>query len=333
MKRARGGLVSGILVGLTVPMSLTLAPTNATTLPASALNRDAAKPVLSSSTYEVTEGDRLTLTARIKAPRRATRATLQKWSTDVYSSSSSWAVVRTVKVRGRGKVRFKTVATDENTERYRVSVAYRSTAKPLKSRALRIQVWRWIPLNEYRPYYEAQAYAAGFGSTTIAGHAYSGWGAATYSHTGTWESRFTPGRHCKSFKAVLGVADISGDGSSGLITLTADDTQIYTSPTLTPGMSVPVTIDLAQPYRFGIQLFAPRPVAQLDATTSSHGRFSVNRRSYAPESDATDRRRTRYPRQACRRVWHRLRLLALGTPSGDRICRRNGASFASVKNL
>lgn len=248
-----------MLVGLTVSMSATVAPTNAVTSPASGLNRGAAKPVLSSSTNEVTEGDRLTLTARVKAPKRATRATLQKWSTDVYSSSSSWADVRTVKVRGRGKVRFKTVATDENTERYRVSVAYRDAAKPLKSRPVKIQIWRWIPLNEYRPYYEAQAYAAGFGTTTIAGQAYSGWGAATYSHTGTWESRFTPGRHCRSFKSVLGVADISGDGSSGLITLTADDTQIYTSPTLTPGMSVPVTVDLAHPYRFGIQLFDTTP--------------------------------------------------------------------------
>ena len=209
-----------------VPMSLTVVPANAMTSPAPMLNRAAPNPVLSSSTNEVTEGDQLTLTARVKAPRKATRATLQKWTRTLYSSTASWEVVTTVKVRGRSKVRFKTVATDENTERYRVSVAYRDTAKPLKSRAVKIEVWRWIPLNEYRPYYEAQAYAAGFGTTTIAGHAYNGWGAATYSHTGTWESRFTPGRHCKAFKAILGVADISGDGSSGLITLTADDTRM-----------------------------------------------------------------------------------------------------------
>ena len=259
MKRARIRLVAGLLVALVLPVSLTVAPANAMTLSASGLERAAAKPVLSSSASEATEGDRLTLTARVKTPRRATRATLQKWSTPLYSSTASWDVVRTVKVRGRSKVRFKTVATNENTERYRVSVAYRDAPKPLKSRVVKIEVWRWIPLNEYRPYYEAQTAAAVFGSTTIAGHAYSGWGAAYYSHAGTWESRFTPGRHCKAFKAVLGVADISGDGSSGLITLTADDTQIYTSPTLTPGMSVPITIDMAEPYRFGIQLFDTTP--------------------------------------------------------------------------
>jgi hypothetical protein len=249
-----------MLVSLMLPMSMTAAaPANALTSPTSALNRGAAKPVLSSSAQEVTEGDRLTLTATVKAPKMALRATLQKWSTQPYAASATWGNVRSVKVKGRSKLRFKTVATDENTERYRVSVTYRDAAKPLKSRAVRIVVWRWIPLNEYRPYYEAEPYAAGFGSTTIAGHAYSGWGAATYSHTGTWESRFTPGRHCKAFKAVLGIADVSGDGSSGLVTLTADDTQVYASPTLTPGMSVPVTIDLAKPYRFGIQLFDTTP--------------------------------------------------------------------------
>ena len=259
LKRARLGLVSGMLVGLAFPVAMTVAPANAMTSPASALERAAPKPVLSSSANEVTEGDRLILTATVKAPKTATRATLEKRTTQLYSNTATWEAVSTAKVKGRSKVRFRTVAVDANTERYRVSITYRHTARPLKSRAIKIGVWRWIPLNEYRPYYEAQAYAAVFGSTTIAGHAYSGWGAANYSHTGTWESRFTPGRHCKAFKAVLGVADISGDGSSGLITLTADDTQIYSSPTLTPGMSVPVTIDLAEPYRFGIQLFDTTP--------------------------------------------------------------------------
>ncbi|GAB3785457.1 hypothetical protein GCM10027601_20960 [Nocardioides ungokensis] len=204
------------------------------------------------------EGDRLILTATVKSPKLATFATLQKWEIPPYGTAS-WQTVKTVKVNGRSKVPFKAVATDENSERYRVSVGYRSATRPVTSGALTITVWRWIPLNEYRPYYEAEPYAAGFGTTTIAGQAYSGWGPFTYSHTGTWESRFTPGRHCKAFKAVLGIADISGDDSSGAITFTADDTQLYASPTLTPGMSVPVVVDLAKPYRFGIQLFDTTP--------------------------------------------------------------------------
>jgi hypothetical protein len=122
-----------------------------------------------------------------------------------------------------------------------------------------VTVWRWGPLKEYAPYYEAEPGAAIFGTTTINGIAYSGWGAATYSHTGAWESRFTPRRHCKSFNAVLGVGDISDDGSSGSISFTADDEQIYTSPTLAPGMSVPATVPLAKPYRFGIQLLDTTP--------------------------------------------------------------------------
>lgn len=265
MKRVDLGVVVGLLLGLASPLALALmnAPADATTPAVSDPGRAAAKPiarpVLSSSTKEVEEGDRLTLTATVKSPKIATRATLQKWSVPLYSSTGSWQPVKTAKVRGRSKIPFKTVATDENTERYRVSVAYRSATRPVTSSAVSITVWRWIPLNEYDPYYEAQPYATTFGTTVIAGQAYSGWGAASYSHTGTWESRFTPGRHCNAFSAVLGVADMSGDGSSGAITLTADDTQIYASPTLTPGISLPVTVDLAEPYRFGIQLFDTTP--------------------------------------------------------------------------
>jgi hypothetical protein len=170
---------------------------------------------------------------------------------------AAWEKVKTVKVSGRSKVSFKRVATNENNERYRVLVTYRNTAKPVVSNAVRVTIWRWIPLSEYAPYYSTGG--TGFVTTTINGVAYTGWGVATYSHTGTWESRFTPGRHCKTFKAVLGVADISADGSSGVITFTADDTQVYASPDLTPGMSIPVTVELAKPYRFGIQLLDTTP--------------------------------------------------------------------------
>ena len=67
--------------------------------------------------------------------------------------------------------------------------------------------------------------------------------------------RFTPGRNCRSFRAVLGLADISADHSSGQIKITADDATIYESPTLVPGMDAPMEIALATPYRVGFQFF------------------------------------------------------------------------------
>jgi hypothetical protein len=115
-------------------------------------------------------------------------------------------------------------------------------------------------LSEYDPHYETGG--AIFGTTTINGKAYTGWGAASFSHVGAWESRFTPGRHCTTFRGVLGLGDISADGSSGTIAFTADDTDIYQSPVLTPGMAVPVAIPLtAKPYRFGIRLTDTTPGA------------------------------------------------------------------------
>lgn len=251
---------AGALVGLAMPVVVT-APADASTGAESgtaAVSASAAKPALTASAKDVEEGDRYTLTATIKSASTATQATLEKWRPSLYGwDAPAWVSVKTVNVAKRGKVPFKVVATDENAERYRVAVTYKNTTKPAVSKPVAVTVWRWIPLSEYDPYYETGG--AVFGTTTINGHAYSGWGAASYSHTGAWESRFTPGRHCKSFQAVLGLGDISADDSSGSITLTADDEPIYTSPALTPGMSVPVTLDLATPYRFGIQLFGTTP--------------------------------------------------------------------------
>jgi hypothetical protein len=167
----------------------------------------------------------------------------------------------------------------------RLPATYENTKKAVVSKPVNVTVWRWIPLKEYAPYYEAQPGAAIFGTTTFNGVAYSGWGAPTYSHTGAWESRCTPGRHCKSFKAVLGVGDISDDGWSGSISFTADDEQIYTSPTLAPGMSVPATVPWAKPYRFGIQLLDTHPAAPPDTTTWKRGPYSSSPPSCVPTSD------------------------------------------------
>jgi hypothetical protein len=169
---------------------------------------------------------------------------------------ASWEAVRSVKVGGRSRVVFKRIATGLNQERFRATVTY-ITGKPVTSRPVSVKVWRWIPLSEYTPYYETSG--ASFGEAMLNGTRYKAWGAASYSHVGAWESRFTPGRHCMAFRGVLGVADISGDGSSGSIRFTADDVMVYESPTLTPGMDVPVEVALASPYRFGLQAFDTSP--------------------------------------------------------------------------
>lgn len=85
------------------------------------------------------------------------------------------------------------------------------------------------------------------------GDRYAVWAGYVGTSVRAWEARVTPGRNCTSFRAVLGLADTSHDGSSGVISFTTDEaTTIYQSPTLTPGMTLPVTLDLARPYRFGM---------------------------------------------------------------------------------
>ncbi|NHC21868.1 hypothetical protein G6553_01595 [Nocardioides sp. IC4_145] len=208
---------------------------------------------------DVEEGDRLTLAAVIESPSRARKVTLQKYRPPLYvGDDAEWNAVKSRNVRGAKRVRFAVVATGPNTERYRAAITYKN-AKPVTTQPVSVNVWRWIPLSDYDPYYQAEPYAAGFGAVSINGQTYSGWGAATYSHTGAWEARFTPGRHCKTFRSVIGVSDISHDGSSAIIEFTADDAHIYESPALTPGMDMTISLPLAMPYRFGIQLFDTTP--------------------------------------------------------------------------
>jgi hypothetical protein len=142
------------------------------------------------------------------------------------------------------------VAIGPNRERFRARVTY-AVGKPAVSKPVRVIVWRWIPLSDYAPYYSTSG--AQFGEATLNGRRYKAWGASAFSSARSWEARFTPGRHCKAFRGVLAVADISEDGSSGTIAFTADDVPVYSSPVLTPGMDVSVNVRLSAPYRFGIQ--------------------------------------------------------------------------------
>jgi hypothetical protein len=266
LKRIRAGALAasllisasvGALTGGGVASASTTAADNGAT-PHVEVARAVARrgATVTAAATQVEEGSRLTLTATITSPLQASKVTLQKLYVPMYYGDPTWTPVKTLRVHGKRKVNFGVVATGLNNERYRVTVTYKN-AKPFTSKPVGVTVWRWIPLSEYNPYYETGG--AIFGTTSINGHPYKGWGAATYSHAGAWESRFTPGRHCKAFQGVLGLGDVSADGSSGTINFTADDTVAYQSPSLTPGMDVPVVIPLPRPYRIGIQLFDTTP--------------------------------------------------------------------------
>lgn len=224
-------------------------------LAAAPMTAEASRPTravsISSAKHQVTEGTQYSLATRIASPRAARRVTLQQWYVPAFGAPT-WRPVKLAKIRGRSRVTFRWIAEGLNSERFRALVTYR-TGKPAVSKPVTIKVWRWIPLSDYTPYYATSG--AIFGETTLNGRRYRGWGAAYYSKVGAWEARFTPGRHCKAFRGVLGVGDISADGSSGSISFTADDQSVYSSPALTPGMDLPVTLNLAMPYRFGIQAY------------------------------------------------------------------------------
>ena len=182
--------------------------------------------VTTASVRQTTEGDRYKIRTTIRSPKRDTKITLQKFDPPEYSfEEPEWNDVKTLSVRGRSKIKTTVVATGPNTERYRTVVNYQQ-ARKIVTRAVSVTVWRWIPLSEYDPYYETGGTTT-LGTFGMNGHVYSGFGPYLFSHVGSWEARFTPGRHCTAFKGVIGLDDDSDDGSSGTISITSDDTQVY----------------------------------------------------------------------------------------------------------
>lgn len=241
-------------------MKLTLAAATAavivSALPAAASppagesrNASIPKATVKSSTDVATEGDRITLRVRVPDASNAKRVVLQERMTDVFGDAV-WSEADSK--RARSRVVFKRTVTAANEAAYRVAVSYRGRSKPVVSPAEKLTVWRWIELREFSPYFSTSS-LVGIGDDAMNGAAYETWGLHyTISSPRAWESRITPGRHCTAFRAVLGLSDRSADSSSGSISFTADDALVYQSPVLTPGMTVPVTLDLARPYRFGL---------------------------------------------------------------------------------
>jgi hypothetical protein len=248
MGRFRWVVVSALVLALGAPSAGSADPRPS--------ERAALGATLKASVRQAEEGDRIVLTARIKAPSKALRATLLERQVSIVGDVS-WEQAKSVKVRGRGKVSFAVVATGPNADRYRLSVTYAGKRAAVASKPISVTVWSWIPLAGYRPYYETDS--VGPIEVDLNGRRYEGWGPFSYSRAGSWEERFTPGRHCKAFRGVLGLSDISEDGSSGAIGFTADDGAVYSSPPLIPGTELQVNVPLASPYRFGIQALDTSP--------------------------------------------------------------------------
>ena len=266
MRFGMRGLVVAVVVGAALPVSAAGSveggARQARGVQAEGLAQRSAGPrlgaVTTASVRETVEGSRYTIRTTVKSPARATKVTLQKFNPPEYSfEEPGWDDVKTVSVRGRSRIKTTVVAAGPNSERYRAVVRY-PRVKPIPSRPVTVRIWRWIPLSDYDPYYETGGTTT-VGTFGINGNVYTGFGPYLYSHVGSWEARFTPGRHCKAFRGIIGLDDDSDDGSSGTISIISDDTQAYVSPSLTPGMTSTITVPLATPYRLGIRLSDTSP--------------------------------------------------------------------------
>ena len=235
------------LVGVTLAISGAMAApsSEATTL------RSGRPTVTVSAPADRVEGDQFAVKVRIGGARQAERLSLLKQTENVYGQPE-WTPLKSIKVQGRSTVKVRTVADTLDTNRFRAQVRYRD-GRVVTSKPVTVTVWHWYPLGNFRSYYETTGVADYAGANfAMNGDTWVGW--YTYGNQTMWEARYTPGRNCTAFRGTAGVRDESSDGSSGTITLVADETEVvWESPELTPGMVAPFEIKLATPYRFAIQ--------------------------------------------------------------------------------
>src|SRR4051794_32950871 len=72
-----------------------------------AVQKVASRPVLKVAPTQVEEGDLFSLSATIKSPARATRATLLKARFSLLYSATVWDPVKTVRTGGKSRIVFK----------------------------------------------------------------------------------------------------------------------------------------------------------------------------------------------------------------------------------
>jgi hypothetical protein len=239
-------------LGAVLATALALTSAAATTAAAANLSthatKGAGKPkVTLTLPASVVEGEKFTLEAKLSRTEGAKQVQLQR------ADGSAWAVVDKSRARKKKTYKLHDVAGADDQVRYRVKVLYDGGPAAV-SPPTQTTVWHWTPIGAFDAYYNSPG--INFGTRVhiwLNGVDYpDGW--ETYGKYGTWESRFTPGRHCTALRGVAGISDDSADGSSAVVSVVSEDTTVvYASPALTPGMAVPFQIAIDAPYRLSMK--------------------------------------------------------------------------------
>lgn len=200
----------------------------------------AAKPPVRTtvSHQQVDEGQTVTVTTRIRAPRLAKRVRLERWVPRPLGGGS-WQQAASTRVKGRATVRFRVVASTHNHERFRSRVSYRK-APARTSRPASVVVWRWVPLVHFAPV-GATGHPS-FGPVDVAGVRSDGWG-ATFT-AGSVSAAFGLAGRCSTVRGGFGIDDESAAGASGYATARLDGRQTWTSPVVGTGQLVPFGLDV-----------------------------------------------------------------------------------------
>ena len=208
-------------------------------------------------------GQRISISVKVASPSQARTVQLQTRTQDIFGNAR-WTRVSAKRVKGKTRHVFRPVVNQADSQRFRAVATY-TVGPAVASRPVSVKVWSWTALSVIPDYYKTNGVSdsamLNFGMN---GTQYLGW--YTYGSYGSWEERFTPGRHCKRFRGDFGIQDSSDDASSAEFRITNVDTGalLYQSPTLAPGMIAHADFALPTPYRISIQA-TDTSVAELNA--------------------------------------------------------------------
>ena len=135
-------VAAGIVVAAVAGVATGIPAAGAATVPAVAV---------SSATKSATLGDRVSVTVKLAAPRRARTVQLQTLTRDAYGSAI-WSRIATQRVSRNAKYIFKPVLNQANRERFRAVARYK-TGKRVVSNSVGGTVWSGTPLSKFSAYY------------------------------------------------------------------------------------------------------------------------------------------------------------------------------------
>lgn len=207
--------VAGLVVALTAGLTVSAADA----APSAERRAPAYKASLKVSTPKVVSGSRIVLAGKVSPALKGGTVILQKR----VAGTSKWATEARLKTTRRSTFRYADKPNRAGVRQYRVVVPKTRKAKVGVSKAVKVTVYSWRPLDLY-PARKAQFTQQG--SVTIKAHQYlHSFVSANQASSGSIDWNINPA--CVRLRARVGNGDQSEQNATANIVLSGDGAQLY----------------------------------------------------------------------------------------------------------